>query len=291
MNLKKYCEKNFSSLSGKRVALTGAAGGIGREVCRMLLSLGASLVVIDRNPKKQAALVDELKAEYPEAEIFTELCDMQDADAARSLSERLREYELHYLILNAGAYSIPRYKTSLGYDNVYTINYISPLILADSLSDEIKLRGGKIIAVGSIAHRYSRIDKNDIDFSTRKKASLVYGNSKRYLMYTLMKRATEGAPYVIAHPGITFTGITSHYPKLIFAIIKHPMKIIFMKPSVAALSILLPIFKDVGEYCWCGPAFFDVWGRPAIRRLGTLDMSEVDFTDSVSDKILKEIKG
>ena len=291
MNLKKYCEKNFSSLSGKRVALTGAAGGIGREICRMLLSLGASLVVIDRNPKKQAALVESLRAEYPEAEIFTDLCDMQDAYAALALSQRLRAHELHYLILNAGAYSIPRYKTSLGYDNVYTINYISPLILADSLSDEIKSRGGKIIAVGSIAHRYSRIDKNDIDFSTRKKASLVYGNSKRYLMYTLMKRAAEGAPYVIAHPGITFTGITSHYPKLIFAIIKYPMKVIFMKPSVAALSILLPIFKDVGEYCWCGPAFFDVWGRPAIRRLGTLDMSEVDFADSVSDKILKEIKG
>ena len=290
MNLKKYCEKNFSSLFGKRVAITGAAGGIGREICRILLSLGASVVVVDRNPKKQEALVESLRAEYPDAEIFTELCDMQDTCAVRALAERLCSYELHYLILNAGAYSIPRCKTKEGYDNVFTINYISPLILADALSEEVASRGGKIIAVGSIAHRYSKIDKDDIDFSTRKKASLVYGNSKRYLMYTLMKRATEGAPYAIAHPGITFTGITSHYPKLIFAIIKHPMKIIFMKPSVAALSILLPIFKDVGEYSWCGPAVFDVWGMPKIRPLKIRDMLEVKFADEISTKILLEIK-
>ena len=109
-------------------------------------------------------------------------------------------------------------------------------------------------------------------------------------MYTLMKRATEGAPYAIAHPGITFTGITSHYPKLIFAIIKHPMKIIFMKPSVAALSILLPIFKDVGEYCWCGPKLFDVWGAPKMFRL-RVNSDEVEFADSVSEKILNEING
>jgi NAD(P)-dependent dehydrogenase (short-subunit alcohol dehydrogenase family) len=235
-------------------------------------------------------LAELLKSEYPDAEIHREICDMSVAEEAVSLAERLKKYSLYSLVLNAGAYSIPRYKTSLGYDNVYTINYISPLILADSLRDDIASRGGKIIAVGSIAHRYSKIDRADIDFSTRKKASLVYGNSKRYLMYTLMKRAVVGAPYVIAHPGITFTGITSHYPKLIFALIKYPMKIIFMRPRTAALSILLPLFKEVGEYSWCGPAVFDIWGKPTIRRLKIRDMSEVEFADGISSKILSEIK-
>jgi NAD(P)-dependent dehydrogenase (short-subunit alcohol dehydrogenase family) len=290
MNFKKYAEVNFADLSGKRIAVTGAAGGLGREICRILLSLGASLVVVDRNEKKQRALVEALRAEYASAEIFAELCDMQDTGAVRLLAERLSGYGLHDVILNAGAYSIPRFKTTLGYDNVFTINYISPLIIADALEEEIVARGGRIVAVGSIAHRYNRIDKSDIDFSTRKKASHVYGNSKRYLMYTFLERHVRTGAYVIAHPGITFTGITSHYPKVIFAMIKHPMKLIFMKAKTASLSIVKALFADVGEGCWIGPRIFDVWGRPSVRRLRA-DADERAFASAVSDRILEEIRG
>ena len=289
MNFKKYCENNFESLRGRRVAITGAAGGIGREICRILLSLGASLVVVDRNPKKQAALVESLKSEYPDAELLTELCDMQDVDAVRSLAERLVSYGLHDVILNAGAYSIPRCKTKEGYDNVFTINYISPLIIADRLEGDISARGGKIVAVGSIAHRYSKIDKSDIDFSGRKKASLVYGNSKRYLMYTFFSRHAQTKAYAVAHPGITFTGITSHYPKWIFAIIKHPMKIIFMKPRTAALSIVKALFCDTGDNAWFGPALFDVWGKPRLLRL-RVNADERTFAAKTSDEILERLK-
>ena len=42
---------------------------------------------------------------------------------------------------------------------------------------------------------------------------------------------------------LTFTNITAHCPKLIFAIIKYPMKIIFMKPRKAALSIVAKLFS------------------------------------------------
>ena len=45
----------------------------------------------------------------------------------------------------------------------------------------IEARGGRIVAVSSIAHNYSEIDERDVDFSTRRKASIVYGNAKRYL--------------------------------------------------------------------------------------------------------------
>ena len=289
MNFKKYVSKNFASLEGRRIAVTGAAGGIGREICRILLSLGASLVVVDRNPKKQEALITSLKTEYPNAEIFSELCDMQDVSAVSALADRLCDYALTDVILNAGAYSIPRCKTEFGYDNVFTINYISPLIIADRLEGEITVRGGKIVAVGSIAHRYSRIDRSDIDFSTRKRASLVYGNSKRYLMYTFFARHKLTDAYVIAHPGITFTGITSHYPKWIFALIKHPMKLIFMKARTAALSIVAALFGDTLADAWYGPRFFDVWGLPKLRRL-RVDSAEREFAAATSDRILNEVK-
>ena len=52
MNVKKWILENTSSLSGKTVALTGSTGGIGRELSIALASLGASLILLDRNKER-----------------------------------------------------------------------------------------------------------------------------------------------------------------------------------------------------------------------------------------------
>ena len=80
-------------------------------------------------------------------------------------------------------------------------------------------------------------------------------------------RNEERVTHSIVHPGITFTNITSHYPKIIFAIIKHPMKILFPHPRRAALSAVQGIFTPCGYREWIGPRILDIWGLPAKRRL------------------------
>ena len=107
-------------------------------------------------------------------------------------------------------------------------------------------------------------DPRDVDFSARKRASLVYGNAKRYLMLALIGlfAREERVTLSVAHPGISFTNITAHYPKLLFALIKHPMKWIFMKPRVACLSVIKGIFSPCRGYEWIGPGILDVWGKP-----------------------------
>lgn len=132
------------------------------------------------------------------------------------------------------------------------------------------------MVVGSIAHNYSKADFSDLDFSTRKASSLVYGNAKRFLMFSLYElfRNQDNVSLAVTHPGITFTNITAHYPKLIFAVIKHPMKIIFMKPGKAALSILRGCFESTEYHRWIGPRFFNVWGMPKNQKLSTCKEEE-----------------
>ena len=130
------------------------------------------------------------------------------------------------------------------------------------------------MVVGSIAHNYSRIDPEDVDFSTRKQASLVYGNAKRYLMFAFYDLFGEGQSCAVTHPGITLTNITAHYPKWIYAIIRHPMKVIFMRPRRACLSILRGVFEDTVPGEWIGPGLFDIWGLPKKRRLHTCKPDE-----------------
>lgn len=275
---------------GKRVAVTGASGGIGVELCRLILQSGGELIVVDRNINKQTALIEKLRGEYPEAKITGEIADMSSIADVKSLAQRLIGHDVTDLILNAGAYSIPRCKCDTGYDNVFTINCISPLYLTRALLPTIKKNGGRAIAVGSIAHRYSHVDKDDIDFLQRKKSSLVYGNAKRYLMYSYFEMRKMGEPVVLAHPGITFTGITSHYPRLIFALIKHPMKVIFMKPSVACLSIFYSLFVTPRDEFWIGPCAFDVWGTPSVKELHSCDNEEYEFISATTNKILETLE-
>lgn len=287
MRTEKWILRNTKSLSGKTVAISGSTGGLGRELCRHLAGLNASLVLVDRNGEKSLALAEELKGDFPELKVAHVVADMSDVESVKSAADLLLKIDIDYLILNAGAYSIPRYTTDMGYDNVFTINFISPYYLARRLLPKIKERGGKIVAVGSIAHNYSKIDENDIDFATRRQASLVYGNAKRYLTYSLF--ALDGESVAVAHPGISFTGITNHYPPLIFALIKHPMKLIFMHPKRASLSVLEALFTECGRGEWIGPWLFDVWGLPRKKPLRTARRNEAEKIATVAEKIYNKI--
>lgn len=291
MNFEKWLKENTERLDGKTVAVTGSTGGLGRELCCRLASLGASLILVDRNASCSGAFARELSEKYGGVRIRTLCADLSDIESVKAASEALLCENVDVFIHNAGAYSIPRYITSVGYDNVFTINFISPYYIIRTLLPTLNARGGKVVVVGSIAHRYSRTDPEDVDFSTRKKASLVYGNAKRYLMFSLYPLFEKGsATLAVTHPGISFTGITAHYPKLLFALIKHPMKWIFMKPKKASLSILRGVFASTDDCEWIGPRLFDVWGKPQKKCLSSAKKEERDRIAKTADDIYQSIK-
>ena len=291
MNIQKWLTKNTHSLFGKTVVITGATGGLGRELSRYVVMLGANLVTVDRNESKSLALEKELTDEFPDASITRIIADMEDFDSVKSACERLKCIPIDYLILNAAAYSIPRKRCDTGYDNVFQINFVSPYYLIRELMPLLTERKGRIVAVGSIAHNYSTTDPDDIDFSTRNRSNLVYGNSKRYLMFSLYElMKSEKGTLSVVHPGITFTNITAHYPPLIFAIIKHPMKLIFMKPKKAALSILKGLFDHTEGYSWIGPKLFNIWGYPSKKPLKTAQKAEIDRIYQTAEGIYNKLK-
>lgn len=277
MDYQKWLRGYENGLQGKTVVLFGATGGIGQALCRYILTLGGTLITVDRNKEKAAACTAALRKEFPQGEIKNLFADLADAESVKAVTKDLQKLEIDLLVHNAGAYSIPRFTTALGLDNVFQINFAAPYYITKQLLPVLEKRQGRVVAVGSIAHTYSKSDPQDTDFATRKKASLVYGNAKRYLMYAFLE-LSKGHPEVsfsVTHPGITFTNITAHYPKLIFAIIKHPMKVIFMPPRYAALSIVKGMFEATQPYSWIGPRIFDIWGSPKKKPLKTATATEI----------------
>ena len=277
-------------MAGKTVAISGATGGIGQELCRHLAGLGATLLLLDRNSDRSNAWIEKLKVEFPTLNARHLRLDLADFETVRSITAELLASPPDYLIFNAGAYHVPRYTTSIGHDNVFQINFVAPYYMAHELLPVMCERGGRIVAVGSIAHNYSHIDLEDIEFLTRKESSKVYGNAKRFLMFSLFGLDKDGKTIAVAHPGITLTNITAHYPKLIYAIIKHPMKVIFMSPRRASLSILAAMVQETKQNEWFGPSLFDVWGLPKKKLLKTCPADEAAKICGEAERIVENLK-
>lgn len=293
MNINKWIEKNTNALKGKTVAITGSTGGLGKELCFHLASLGANLILLNRNQDKTNEQIKDLNVKYPNIKIDFIQVDMQDFESVKNATEKLKTKNIDILLLNAGAYKIPREKTELGYDNIFTINFISPYYIVKELLPSLKNKeDSKVVVVGSIAHNYSKIYEQDIDFSKNKKCSRVYGNAKRFLMFSLYElfKNEDKVKLSICHPGITYTNITSHYPKLINKIIKYPMKVIFMNPRKASLSIIKGVFDETSYHTWIGPKVFNIWGYPKKKTLKTAKKAESEKIFELAENIHKKFK-
>ena len=168
MTVEKWIARNTKSLVGKTVAISGATGGIGQELSASLASLGADLILLDRNEERSRTLRASLTERFPALSVETVPVDMERFETVKRAADVLLEKGIDYLVLNAGAYSIPRRLTDLGYDNVFQINFVSPYYMVRELLPALRARKGRVVAVGSIAHDYSKSDPDDIDFSTRK---------------------------------------------------------------------------------------------------------------------------
>ena len=292
MTVRRWMKVNTASLVGRTVAITGTTGGLGRSLCRHLAGLGANLILLDRSTERSEAFRAELLREFSNVNIQCVRMDLEDMGSVRKAVSVLEHLPLDVLIHNAGAYSIPRKTCDTGWDNVFQINFLAPYYMTRRLLPQLRSARGRVIVVGSIAHNYSETDPKDVDFHTRVKASKVYGNAKRYLMfsmYELFREETE-VSLSVTHPGITFTNITAHYPKVIFALIKHPMKVIFMRPRKASLSVLRGVFDSCGDCEWIGPRWFGIWGFPKKTRLRTASADEQRRIGETAERLMKELE-
>lgn len=282
---------NNQNLIGKTIAITGATGVIGKELCQTFANLNANLILLNRNVELSEQLKQELLQKNPNIKIDIFKTDLENLNEVINTCNKLKNYNIDFLILNAGAYKITRKTTDLGFDNIFQINFISQYYLVKKLIPNLSKSNGKVITVGSIAHKYSKINIADVDFSKCKTDSKTYGNAKRFLMFSLFELLKQhNINYAVAHPGITLTNITRNYPKIIKAIIKYPMKILFLKPEDACKAISQAVFKNCKYGYWIGPKIFNIWGKPAESKIKTFTKTESEQIYDIAEKIYTKIK-
>ena len=272
----------------KTIAILGSTGGIGREVAFELARLGKKMIFVDRNIEKIEKLKSDIKNIYPNVSIRYVLNDLSSLKSIKNTAYILSNMDFDALVLNAGIYNVPKKILDSGYNNIFQVNFLSQYYLARKLVEAKKVK--KIVVTGSIAYRFSKIKKDDIDFKTCKNQNKIYSNSKKFLMLAT-SNFTENKKinFSIANPGITMTSLTAHFPKWINWFVKFAMKIIFPSAKKASKNVISAIFNDCKSGSWVSPKFFDVWGKPIIKQY-KFSFDESQFINKMANNMFLEIE-
>ena len=292
MTIKKWLQLNTSSLKGKRVVITGATGGLGQEICSYFLSLGATITLACRNKSKADHLKSNLLSRYKTANIDFVCLDLTKKESVDNCVSELKKYNgIDILVNNAGVYNVPLEKLDSGFNNVFQINFVYTYYLTKQLLPELEKKDNSTcITLGSVAHNYSKIDEDDIDFSSQKKPSKIYGNSKRFLMFSLYELFKNSKVNLsIVHPGVTLTPMTNHYPKAINWLVKIGIKLFFPNPKKAVLSVLYGVTHETKNNEWIGPSIYNVWGFPKKSPLKTCSPEEYAKINKITQNIMSKI--
>lgn len=286
MNIKKWIKKNCYSLSGKTICITGSTGGLARKFTKTLVELGANFVFANRNLEKSEQQKQEILAEFPDTKIEIIKTDFSNITSVKNSAKKLLNYNFNFLILNAAIYNVAIEKTESGYNNIFQTNFILPYTFVKLLLPKFKQnKNAKVVLISSIAHKFSKANFDDIDFTKNAKQNKIYGNSKRFITFSLQKLLfLNNVKLSIVHPGITLTNMTNHYPKMVNWLVKLGIKLFFPSPQKASLSIISGVFDETKNE-WIGPRIFDIWGYPKKKKLDTCSEQEKDKIFEIAEQI------
>ncbi|MFD3508233.1 SDR family oxidoreductase [Nocardia sp. NPDC058666] len=141
-------------VTGKRILVTGASSGIGREAALRLAELGAEVIVVARRDQELGDVRDEIVERGGRAHAIG--CDLTDTAAVDALAAQVLERfgGVDVLINNAGR-SIRRTVSDScdrlhDYERTMSVNYFGPVALTLRLLPAmLDQRGGHIINVAT----------------------------------------------------------------------------------------------------------------------------------------------
>ncbi len=143
------------NLVGKNCLLTGATGGLGRELARSFWALGANLLITGRRQESLLQLTKDLMASATEGQVAIEIvANLANPDEVSALATnaRIRMGCIDVLVNNAAVFPVkPIDKTmDADLDECLAVNLRAPFMLARDLSSDMVAAGwGRIVNIGS----------------------------------------------------------------------------------------------------------------------------------------------
>jgi NAD(P)-dependent dehydrogenase (short-subunit alcohol dehydrogenase family) len=264
-----WTAENIPDQKGRIAIVTGSSSGIGYEAARVLASKNAKVIMAVRNITKGEMAKSNILGSEKNADIEVMRIDLSDLESVKLFAEEYKNKfsRLDLLINNAGVMIPPFTKTKDGFELQMGTNHLGHFALTLELLEKIQATpNSRIVNVSSSAHRYGKINFDDLGWEKRKyKQWSAYGDSKianLYFTNELGKRLAQSDKQVIvtaAHPGWTATELQRHS-----GFIEHLNKYFAMSIEQGALPTLRAAFdENASSGDFFGPdGFMEMKGYP-----------------------------
>lgn len=209
----------IKNLKGKTFVITGANSGTGFEATRILLSKGAKVVMLNRNPQKSKQAISKLKTLIGQ-EIDVSFIQMDLASLAsvkKAAGEVLNKTtRIDALICNGAIAQVPKQEfTADGFESHLGVNHYGHFLLQGLLYPLIDESKGRIVVVGSEGYKMGlkTIQFEDMNWDKNYHQNRTYCHSKLAQMmsaYELQNRLTQANKNVsvyVCHPGSSATSL------------------------------------------------------------------------------------
>lgn len=264
-------------LEGRTALVTGASGGVGLEIARMLAAAGATVMMPVRSREKGEAAIARIRTDVPDARIELRDLDLDRLESVRALAAGLRDEDarIDLCVLNAGVIMLGdrrRHITADGFELHFQTNFLGHAALIRGILPLLERSRAHVAIQTSLAAARGSIRWNDLQGRRRYRPYRAYAASKLALGLFGMElaRRTRGAGMSVnlCHPGIVpGTAIAAPIRALLPAgLVEWAVRRIGNSPAQAAQTGFAAVTEE-GEppmmFAPSGP--FGLWGPAAPR--------------------------
>lgn len=207
--------------TGRRIVITGANSGTGKEAAKRLGAAGAHVIMAVRTPAKGEQAKAEILAAHPHASLEVRRVDLADLASVGDFAGGLAAdgVPVDLLLNNAGVMMPPtRMTTADGFELQFGSNFLGPFALTMRLLPAIlaapaTATGPRVVTMASGMANFGRIRFDDPQWTRRYSPTRAYAQSKladllfaRHLATLAAERGWHLAS-IAAHPGYTRTNL------------------------------------------------------------------------------------
>lgn len=274
---KGWTPERLGNLAGKTYLITGANAGAGFEATRLFLSQGARVVMLNRNPEKSTAAIEDLTREFgADAEVSFVKMNLAVLDSVREAAAAVLEQvpRIDALICNAAIAQVAKQEITVdGFESHLGVNHYGHFLLCGLLFERVEASKGRIVVVGSEGYKMGlkAIQFEDMNWDENYHPNNTYCHSKLAQMmfaYELQHRitaATKDVQVYVCHPGASKTSLINKKATLVSRIVFSLMAISPMVQSAEKGSypeVMCATEDDLDQRAYYGPSGRMNWVGP-----------------------------
>ncbi|XP_058817901.1 retinol dehydrogenase 12 [Topomyia yanbarensis] len=287
---------NTNSIRDRIVVVTGASGGIGKELCKELVRRSAHIIMACRSMEKGDRAMQSIIREIPGASLELLPLDLRSFDCIRRFVREVqsRHSQIDVLINNAGIIFHPEERTVDGFEAHLQCNYLGHFLLTQLLLPMLeRAQQGRVINVS--AHGYTAAKMNIEDplntgsWAPGYHARDAFSHSKLAVVMVSrvlagkLKAAKSKVTINVCSPGLVRgTDHLRYSPvmRALFAkVFTYPWMWLFMKKPAQGAQTMVRLATDPALSATSGEFFNDC---------EQTDISELAKDDLLGEKLYKE---